>query len=53
MLFKMPDVSHPLNDPEIQSPSQEPEITSPPVTDVPHPEDAPEREAERRDKVSL
>lgn len=53
MFYKIPDIRHPLSDPEIQSPSQDPEIASPPTTDVPNPEDAPERETERRESVSL
>lgn len=50
MFLKIPDVGHPLTDPEIQSPRREPEIVSPPTTDIPQPEDAPERERERRDR---
>lgn len=51
--YKIPDVGNPLSDPEIQTPGRETEIFSPPTTDVPNPEETPERETERRERKSL
>ncbi|WP_157360859.1 hypothetical protein [Numidum massiliense] len=50
MLFlKIPDIGNPMGEPEIYSPKPDPEILSPPTTDVPNPEDTPDREKERKD----
>ena len=49
MLFlKIPDVRNPIGDPEIQLPTQDPEILSPPTTDIPNPEESPDRDKEHR-----
>jgi hypothetical protein len=48
VFLRIPDVGNPLGEPEIDSPGREREIVSPPTTDVPNPQEPPEKESERR-----